>query len=254
MAGPEAVIPPVFIWVRTAIDWADEERSRAQLKPEFLPKLALWDATFSIPYHRFRHELCEIARLNLSRVAGAPVRAWDAIPDGSIVLPIDDDDWFAPDIVSRLAPLFDADAIGYRWLPAYLEVTVGPRHRLELFWREIFPWLAPRHLCATNGYAIVKRPGTREIGALHTHASRLFARESERVRVLGGHLSVVNRTLASQTTLFHKRPSISQRRLLGKYRRYRRLYGDAHLEGADWAAPYLERMASLMEELRLAKR
>jgi len=153
MAGSETASPSVCIWVRTAIDWADEAALPARLEPAFPPKLELWNETFSIPYHRFRHEVCEIARLNLSRVAGATVRPWEEIPDGAIVLPVDDD-WFAPDIVERLTPRLDTAAI-------------------------------------------------------------------------------------------------AKRRLLGKYARYRRLYDDRALGGAEWAKPYVERMAALMAELGL---
>ena len=91
----------MFIWVRTSIDWSDEAALPSLVKPEFLTKLELWNETFSIPYSRFRHEVCEIARLNLSRVERALVRPWDEIPEGAVVLPVDDDDWFAPDIVRR---------------------------------------------------------------------------------------------------------------------------------------------------------
>jgi hypothetical protein len=238
----------VFIWVRTSIDWGDDAALPSLVKPEFLAKLELWNETFSIPYSRFRHEVCEIARLNLSRVERALVRPWDEIPEGAVVLPVDDDDWFAPDIVRALESRFEPGRIGLRWSPSYLEVPVGLRHRLERL-RERHLGAPPRHLCATNGYAFVRRPGMENIGLSHLAASALFERESTRVGVLSDGHSVVNRTLASQTTLFHRRPSISRRVVLRKYRRYRRLYRDRTVAGMPWTAEYVERMAQLMDQL-----
>lgn len=129
MRGAETESTPVFIWVRTQIDWSDEATLDEQLKQEFLPKLERWNATFTLPYHRFRHEVAEIARLCLSRVAGAEVRPWPEIPDGSVVLPVDDDDWFAPDAVARLRPLLRPEDVGCRWTPAYLEVPKSQSDR-----------------------------------------------------------------------------------------------------------------------------
>ena len=249
MAASETAAPAVFIWVRSAIDWGDEAAFRSQVKPEFLPKLQRWNETFTIPYHRFRHEVCEIARLSLARVGRASVRPWDEIPDGAIVLPTDDDDWFAPDIVGLLEARRDEEATGYLWSPRYLEVPVGVRHRVDLARRRLDPRRPPRYLCATNGYAFVKQPGTEPLGRSHMRASEAFAQESARVRRVEGGPSVVNRTLASQTTLFHLRPSISRRRLLAKYGAYRRLYRRFDLSGVDWAEEYVERMALLMDRL-----
>ena len=89
------------------------------------------------------------------------------------------------------------------------------------------------------------------IGLSHLAASALFERESARVGVLSDGHSVVNRTLASQTTLFHRRPSISRRVVLRKYRRYRRLYRDRAVAGMPWTAEYVERMAQLMDRSSL---
>ena len=251
MAGTETAAPSVFIWVRSAIDWADEAVFVSQVKPGFLPKLERWNETFTMPYHRFRHEVCEIARLSLARVARAAVRPWDEIPDGAIVLPSDDDDWFAPDIVALLEARRDEEATGYLWSPRYLEVPVGIRHRVDLTRQRLNPRTPPRYLCATNGYAFVKQPGTESIGRSHMHASVVFEQESGRVRRIDGRPSIVNRTLASQTTLFHLRPAISRRRLLAKYGAYRRLYRGSCLSGVDWAEEYVARMALLMDRLEV---
>ena len=52
-----------YIWVRATVDWEDEEAFLAQVRPEFDGKLVLWNATFTIPYHLFRHRVRRIADL-----------------------------------------------------------------------------------------------------------------------------------------------------------------------------------------------
>jgi hypothetical protein len=61
----------------------------------------------------------------------------------------------------------------------------------------------------------------------------------------------MNRTLASQTSLGHKRPRISRAELLLKRLRYRRLYERSLPPDLAWAEPYRDAMAALMRELRL---
>jgi hypothetical protein len=61
----------------------------------------MWNQTFDLPYHVFRQRVRRIAELNLQRVENAVRARWDEIPDGALVAPVDDDDWFAPDSAQR---------------------------------------------------------------------------------------------------------------------------------------------------------
>ena len=97
------VEPDVHVWVRTAVDWRDEHGPGGQVNDAIRSRVELWNALFTLSYHEFRFEISEIARLNLSRIRGATTTAaWDEIPDGAVVLPVDDDDWFAPDTAEAL--------------------------------------------------------------------------------------------------------------------------------------------------------
>ena len=51
----------IYIWVRSTVDWGDAAAFRAQLAPAFAPHGALWDATFTMPFHVFRQRVKEIA-------------------------------------------------------------------------------------------------------------------------------------------------------------------------------------------------
>ena len=77
------------------------------------PEGAGWNDTFNISYQRFRHRVEQIAQLNHSRVEGAVVSEWDEIPDGALVMPVDDDDWFVPGAAQALEAELDPEAIGY---------------------------------------------------------------------------------------------------------------------------------------------
>ena len=253
---------PVFIWVRTSIDWSDEAAVPSLVRPDFLPKLELWNATFSLPYGRFRHEVCEIARLNLSRVEGASVREWDEIPDGALVLPVDDDDWFAPDIVDTLAAHHDADAIAYRWTSSFLEVPTTLGHHMYVARREVMPRLPPKYFCTTNNYAVIKRADAEPIAANHLLATEAL-RDDPCVRSLDARLSLMNRTLASQTTISSRTTTggrqvpgvdVTRAHLVRKFRRYRKLYARSGGRAPGWSLPYVARMAELMERLELRDR
>ncbi|MBY0276741.1 hypothetical protein K2Z84_15475 [Candidatus Binatia bacterium] len=240
----------LYLWVRATASWADEQAFRAQLDPAFAAKVAVWNETFTLPYHLFRHQVREIARLNLSRVEGAVVAPWEEIPDGALVAPVDDDDWFAPDLAHALAGAHDREAIGYFWTSSFLEVPIDFGHRLFLLRRALFPATPPRWLCATNSYAALKRPDTELLLQKHTVASARFAAaDRPHVRRLERRLSLMNRTLASQTSLAFVRPTIRRRELLRKHRAYRKLYERPVSGELAWSVPYVRSMADLMQQL-----
>lgn len=233
----------ICIVVRATTDWEDVAGVRAQLPKGFAPLVDLWDETFTLPYHLFRHELKRIAELSWSRAA--PVVPRGDVPEGAIVVPTDDDDWFAPGLAAALeaAP----GASGWRWPSRYLEVPIGLRHRLGRIRRRLFPRTPSKWICTTNNYAVVHGAVPPVLAGNHMRASEWFEAHAAEVRVLAEPLSVMNRTLASITTLACG-GAMSRARLLRKYRSYARLYR----KRADpaWAAPYVAAMAELMDRLR----
>jgi hypothetical protein len=243
----------IYIWIRRTVDWADEEAAVAQLTdPWLLPKIPLWNKTFDMTYQRFRLRLTEIADLNHSRVAGAVRASWDEIPEDAIVLPIDDDDWFAPDAARTLAREAESAKTFYHWPARWLEVPIDLGHRMHLLRRRILPRTPPKWLCATNNYAMLKGPRSREILGNHLVASRWLEQrlDDPAVKRLAEPLGLANRTLASQTTLSQRRLELRRSELLRKLRRHRRLYERALRTDLGWARPYVEMMAALMGELR----
>ncbi|HEX8120806.1 MAG TPA: hypothetical protein VF549_06000 [Solirubrobacteraceae bacterium] len=240
----------VHIWVRTDVPWEDEAAFAAQIPERMRPLVDLWNATFALPYHRFRAELRDIARESLAAVAGATVSEWDAIPAGALVLPVDDDDWFAPDAATVLSRERAAGDEGLRWTSTFLEVDIDLAHTLSKNVRRALPGVGQKWICTTNNYAVVKADGARTLCASHVAASRWVERDAP-VRALERRLSVMNRTLASQTSLRRHRSPIDRPGLLRKRARYEALYErwERPPEDLAWTRPHVARMRALMARL-----
>jgi hypothetical protein len=240
------------IWVRRTLDWADEEAVVAELADASM--VPLWNATFNVSYQRFRHRVAEIARLSHEHVDGAVVSEWDDIPEGALVLPVDDDDWFSPDAARVLEAEADPEASGYYWESAWIELPIDLGHRLYLLRRRLFPRTPPKWLCTTNNYAMVKRADAKEALESHIRASPRFedalARGDMSVKKIERKLSVANRNLGSRTTLLGLRKrQITRPELLRKYRRHVKLYERTLEPEIAWCRPYVAMMVDLMAEL-----
>lgn len=247
---PPEPVPTMHLCVRTSVDWADEAAYRRHLWPDMLPKVAVWDATFRLSWREFRVATAALARENLAKVHGARITAWDDVPEGDLVLPVDDDDWFAPDILGRLATMDDGRCDGLVWTQSTLEVPINFGHRLFLLRRRLQPSLQPRWFCGTNNYALRKGPLDAEAWRNHTRADARF-RGQPAIPFVTRRLSLHNRTLASATSMGWRRPTVSRRTLLAKRRAYLRLYARYRPPADDlaWCLPYVGKMRELMERL-----
>jgi len=243
----------IHIWIRQTVDWADEEAFWAQVPDKMRGPVEHWNAMFSIPFHLFRARVRAIAELNLSRVDGAAVTPWEEIPDGALVLPVDDDDWFAPHTAEILTGALAPGTDGCYWRQRWVEIPTFFGHRLHLIKRRVLPSTPPTWTCGTNSYALVKRPGIEELMRSHVAASRMVDADPSRMSFVDGSLSVANRTLSSITTL---RPpndaGHSPRRVRLRYHQYRRLYRRRLRKDIAWAQPYVDMMRELMAELQIA--
>jgi hypothetical protein len=249
--------PALHVVVRRTLDWADEASVEAGLVPTFRAKYDAWNSFFAMRYAEFRRRLHEIARASWSRVEGAVVVALEDVPPGAPFAPVDDDDWFAPDLAARVGEAHDPDVRGWRWTCHVLEPVrrrrpwlgglLGPRRPTR------HAVVAPAFLCETNGYALANEPSWRDLRTRHSEASARFAAEPGRVRHLARVLAIQNKSLASQTVLDYRSPTVSPDFLRRRLRRYRRFYRPSALPpGAEWARPHVEAMADLMDDLRPA--
>jgi hypothetical protein len=241
----------IYAWVRRTVEWSDTEAFRAQLSARFEPQVSLWDRTFDMPYNVFRDRVREIARRNLADADGVRVADWDEIPDGAPVIPLDDDDWIAPFAGPALEDEAAAGGFAWRWPARFVEVPMGPGHRLYLARRRLMPWSAEAWYCSTNNYAMRKGAAEQDVLGKHYVASPRFLEWRRRgwLGIVERPLTAMNRTLASQTSLRFDKPLISQRNLRAKYRRHLRLYRRPVRGDLGWAQPYVEMMGELMSEL-----
>jgi hypothetical protein len=239
------VTDAVHIWVRQTAAWDDPAAYMARVPASLRPRVALWDETFTLPFHAFRHRIREIARQSLATVEGARVSAWDDIPEGALVLPVDDDDWFAPDVAHEIVGHV-ADHVAVTWPSVFAEVPLHLAHRVGKALRDALPGVPPKYVCTTNNYALVKRADHYTYARDHVRASRWYLSQPPGMTLhLDRRLSVMNRTLASMTSL-----SMGRGPLLGRYARYRHLYHGGRLDLPDWSQPYVAQMAELMADLR----
>ena len=237
----------VYMCVRATTDWQNEEMFRRQLKEEFRPKVEAWNETFRMPYHIFRYRIKQIAQLNLSRVKNAVCATIDDIPNGAIVVPVDDDDWFSPELGNVLEAEFDESKIGYYWKRSI------PQLEPDLF-RSAFRFvvydvakLKPIYTCSTNNYAFIKDDKLVPFVYDHMPASRYFDREREKVKFIDMYLSVMNRSLASQTSLAWGESTITKRELKENFHKYKVLYSRIETPELVWSRPYVKMMTYVRE-------
>jgi hypothetical protein len=239
----------IHICVRRTLDWEDEHAVDAHLIPEFRPKLLAWNAAFNMPYHVFRQRLKSIAQTNLARVEGAACSELETVPPGHVIVPVDDDDWLAPELGVALRRTHDPRMRGYLWQREVIEPPRPLRRGFSLVARLL--GRGERFTCMTNNYAVANEPEVGRLALRHAGASAYFDAHPADIKRISATLAVQNRNLASQTTLAWGRPSISREELLRVFRRYRDLYPSLRLPAAvSWARPYVDLMADLMREIR----
>ncbi len=242
----------IYICLRSTTDWKNEKVFLEQLKDDFKPKVEVWNSVFNMPYNIFRHRIKEIAQLNLSRVENAICATIDEVPDASVVVPVDDDDWLSPALGNVLETELEDNKTGYYWERDFLELSPSFVIKAGRF---VLYTMAGRKrniwTCSTNNYAVVKNDSLLHLLKSHVAASEYFDSEKDKVKLIDGHLSIMNRTLASQTSLGWKKPGISKRELTRKYNSYLGLYSGIKLPELSWCEPYVKMMQDLMDELRL---
>ena len=240
----------IYICVRHSFDWRNEALVDAHLMEEMRPKVQAWDATFDLPYFEFRHRLKQIAQLNLARVENAACAPLEKIPPGALVVPVDDDDWFSPNLANRLLENYDPAFPLYGWIRRVISPS---KHRRSRIWPRLR--LRPRKkrfTCASNDYSVTNVPELAPFVFDHVRASEYFDAHPFQVKRFRETLGIQNRSMASQTALAWRQPSITREELITSFHRYRDLYSAWRLpRELRWARPYVDLMAELMRQIQV---
>ena len=249
----------VHICVRRTLPWHDEAAVAASLDPIVRSRVELWNHIFKVSYAAFRHRMTQIAQQNWSRVEQAQVTALEQIPPGALVAPVDDDDWFSPELGRRLLAERSASLHGYHWNRYVLETPRRPRR---------WPFARPRrstdtsrYTCSSNNYAVSNLPELKPAIESHVAASRMFDACPGRVKHVDASLSLQCRSLASSSVLSGERRAMSPRAalaplthdgLIAMLRGLRRFYDRLRLPPeVAWAEPSAAAVAELLREMRL---
>ena len=239
----------IHVCVRRTLEWSDEALVAERLRPDFRAKFDTWNATFDLPYAAFRQRLKEIAQLNLSRVESAALTLLEEVPPGELIIPVDDDDWFAPNVAHEIRRASEPGRVGYHWMR---QVISPSRRRRKFRIRLRRKKLGGRYSCATNNYAVVNTPELAPLTLNHKGASEYFDAHPTQVARIPKTLAIQNRNVASQTALAWRRPRIARDELIEVFHRYRDIYATWKLRPElNWAQPCVDRMAELMEEIRI---
>jgi hypothetical protein len=194
--GTSTQRPRITIIPRQTLDWqsmtlekyrteSEPFRTLAGLRAGYLTEVAeLWDSTFAISYFSSRQQMKAIAQQNLCSIPGVSISTDGVLADSDIGCPVDDDDWYSPELPAKLLEAPPADA--YVW--NHLQFGFCLSHPLDK-WTSGLALLVPtqNYSCWTNNYAVSGRllskhpqhflqhfdagPALRERGAQHIAAA-----------------------------------------------------------------------------------
>ena len=190
---PAAATLPIRILCRTDIDWASASRELprpAGATPAFSSVLEsldrdrildTWDSSFALDFPTFRAELAQIAAANRSSVGYARLSvgfddfaSWYRTDEDEMIYPIDDDDYFHPDLAITAPSESDDTAIVF-W--PHLVYTYDDNGSPLVSTR-------PTRNLLTNNWGVRKsflkehfgEGQVRHLLAEHSHAARVLAR------------------------------------------------------------------------------
>ncbi|MCG6154359.1 class I SAM-dependent methyltransferase [Rubinisphaera margarita] len=263
-----------ILYLRTDVTWRvmsedtfmDQERHHRSTIPltpprrrEILQRIELWNRTFTMTYFEYRQNIKDIAELNRSHICNIDlvVRNRHSVShvktSEAIFIPVDDDDWFRPDIVSTLLHNSNSETDLISWRDAiYCPTRYRKNQNGE---REIiFPRGLSEHGFATNAYAITAKGLDRfspEDQAMMLDRHGTVLKTFRACQPCFSHIileepqSITHKSPASITKL---QPISSQTELLDQMRTISR-EDEPESICMPWAKPYIRQAQQLNREL-----
>lgn len=200
-----ARMPHNYVVLRNSPNWLsyNDQQSRDFCARFSLPEntildfISIWDSALDIDYRHFRHIMKDTALTNFKQVQDsiflehAEFRTFTLKHDDLIVF-VDDDDWLAPDLFTRLREALHGDD-GAKWG----SIRVGPVFsHLREGRHGVFYARPIDHVLYTNNYAVtgssVMRVGIEQLFE-HRDAQRQFDVGAYRPKTIPLYLSAANK-------------------------------------------------------------
>jgi hypothetical protein len=217
----------------------------------FRDKIALWNEIFCIPYFEYRQHLQDVAQQNWLQIRhlDAIVRDCSLVPigkEGVVILPVDDDDWFHPEVSGFLESQLRAKDHAVTWKYShYVPHAPNASRRIRGVGRRIF---------GSNAYAVTATylaaiPASDRKNVLRSHGfSRHYFKKNETRgstwRYLHTCMSMKNHSPASISTL-----ASCERERLERFRESMRDRTSKIPTRFEWAAPFVRQCQELNKEL-----
>lgn len=212
------------------------------VRPGYLADLAeLWDATFGTSFFATRQRMKEITQRNLCSLPSVAISTDGFLADSDIGCPIDDDDWFSPELSTRLLGAPAADT--YVW--NHLQFGHAIAHPSDP-WTSGFAQRVPTetYSCWTNNYAVRGRLLRENPASFLQHFDADPIVRQRGAGYIDHSLSIANNHPASSSFLrLNLSENISGDRLVSVITKYLDLTGQISKgpqELADWALPLMD--------------
>lgn len=247
-----------FIVCRAFVDWQNltsldttPNRSIGGRRQNFRRLFNLWNKSFSISYFGTRHRLYCLARKSWEEVNGVDgifLEGKDAkaeLRTGDVVLPIDDDDWYAPSLVDELKRVIPAECS---------DVRLFKWNTFRIDWKFKGPLIhrcnrSEKRFASTNSYGFRwdQEWGGKK-GLITCHVRTGMVRRGRNIG-LDRYLSLNNKTLLSLTKM-NTMGMISRSDHYADVLR-RSIDSPIEIEGNDteWFSPYVEGTKRIFQEV-----
>lgn len=216
--------------------------------------IGMWNDVFGMTFAEYRRRLRAIAEINWSCINGldlfiktSTLRSVLASLSDFVVFPVDDDDWFSPDLVNVLRRSIEPSLDAVDWPDGVYGVDLRRRSAdSPQIWRR------KRSRFATNNYAVLKNGfralndrGSEKILLRHEKAKRWFLQSTRMVKRIPRYLSVTCKSPASSRNLTFTK---SAKQLVDQLQSHVAAPCVIPTE-LGWAEPYVEMTRQLNREL-----
>ena len=161
---------------------------------KFITNVKRWKS-YSIPYVRYRMLMQQMAKPNWSQTAPKVIRAFQ--PNHNLMLlPTDDDDFFAPNVVERVLPIFENPQVDLVVWDCCMVITTNEADLLHI---QYIPYNDMVH---TNSYMFRSTiPNAKSCAYNHMRAGEFAAQNPQKVVYLHEPLSLYNKHAAGHYLL-----------------------------------------------------